>query len=216
LLQHVVQLVCLGRSETVKRSALRTYIGLGLELGFGLLPLVLFSWSWWSYIPNGPALTEELVLCASVGIANFALTAVALSLFWAVRDMRLNRIWAVLLFPAAAAVSVFVPTLLIHASRLFWPHIFTGDSGFGLGILPYCMACVYAGAVVVFAISLVFARWRSHPAPSEPAAGSRSGPDGFLRGSLFGSMAVIVCALLVWVVLSIRNSNKTYWLETAV
>ena len=182
----------------MKRNALRTYIGLSLEFGFGLLPLAL---SLQPYVgngprPGGPGETEWFVLWASCGIANFVLAAVGLALFWAVRDLRLHWAWAALLFLAAAMVSLFVPNLLMHVSQLFW-SIFTGDSAFTFLIAPLLMAMFAGPAVLVFAISLVFARWHSHVAPSEPSASSRGSPDWLVRGSLLGGAAVIVGALLV-------------------
>ena len=193
----------------MKRIALRTYIGLGLGLGFGLLPFVVFLLpSVEAGIPDGPALTETLVLCASLGIANFVLAAVGLALFWAVRDLRLHWAWAVLLFVlfvGVAIVSLFVPRLLMRASRLFWPYIFTGDGGFALGLAPYFMVPFAVATVIAFAISLVFARWHSHVAPSQPSASSRGSQAWLLRGSLLGVAAVIVCAILVLSFLGIRS-----------
>ena len=116
--------------------------------------------------PYGTHLREGFVTGASGSVAIFTLTAVGLALFWAVRDMCLHRAWAALLFLAAASVSLFVPSLLMHASRLFWPDNFHGDSGWILLMMPLCMTVFAVPAVIAFAISLVFARWHSRIALS--------------------------------------------------
>jgi len=176
----------------------RTCIGLGLELGFGLLPFACFFLSMFlePNPPYGTHLREGFVTGASGSVAIFTLTAVGLALFWAVRDMRLHRAWAALLFLAAASVSLFVPSLLMHASRLFWPDNFHGDSGWILLMMPLCMTVFAVPAVIAFAISLVFARWHSRVAPFPQSAGGRGSEVWLVRGSLLGGAAVIVSALL--------------------
>jgi hypothetical protein len=140
----------------------RTYQGLGLALGCGLLPFVYLFLEFLHHIPSGRILTEEIVTCASYSIAIFTLTVVGLAFLWAVRDLRLHWASAALLFLAAAIVSLFVPGLLMTASRVFWPYIFRGDSGFAVLFAPLGMALFAVPAVIAFAINLVFARRHSH------------------------------------------------------
>jgi hypothetical protein len=150
----------------MKRIAHRTYIGLALALGCGLLPFVYLFVGFLHSIPSGTILKEEIVTKASFSIPIFTLTAVGVALFWAVRDSRLYWAWAALLFLAAAIVSLFVPGPLMTASTVFWPSNFHGDSGFAVLLAPLGMALFAVPAVIAFAVSLIFACWHSHAAPA--------------------------------------------------
>lgn len=74
-----------------------------------------------------------------------------------------------MLFAVAAIVSLFVPGLLLTASRGFCRFIFSGDSGFAILLAPFGMALFAVPAVIVFAISLVFAHRHSKRTPSQPS-----------------------------------------------
>ena len=142
----------------MKRAVRRTCIGLGSGLGFGLLP--------WAYIlvgyvqMGGMYWSRDWYVCiASYGLANFILAVVGVSIFWAVRDSRLRRASAALLFLGVAVGSVFVPGALMIGSKPFLPYIFSGDGGWLIMLSPFGMALFAAVALVVFCISLVFVRW---------------------------------------------------------
>ncbi len=147
----------------------RAYKGFGLALGCGLLPFGNLFLGFLHHIPSAYILREQIVTCTSFSIAIFALTAVGVALLWAVRDARLRWAEAAVFFAVAAIVSLFVPGLLMTASRGFCRFIFSGDSGFAILLAPFGMALFAVPAVIVFAISLVFAHRHSKRTPSQPS-----------------------------------------------
>jgi hypothetical protein len=119
--------------------------------------------------PDWSSNKGEIVSDAAFGIANFFLAVVGILLFWAVRDPHVRRAWAALLFVGAAFVSLFLPLPLMN----FWPYLFTGDAAVGLHLAPFVMLTFAVPALVVFCVSLIFARWHRGVAASQP---SRLGP----------------------------------------
>jgi hypothetical protein len=189
----------------VTRTARRASLGLGLALACGLMPFVWLCLVLLHHTPPASMLTEQIVACASFSIAIFTLTAVGLAFFWAVRDSRLHWSSAALLFLAVAIVSLFVPCLLMTASRAFWPYNFRGDSGFAVSLAPFGMAMFAVPAVIAFAVSFIFARWRSHVEPSQPPAISGGSQFRLSGGGMLAIATVVACAFLIASFLAIRS-----------
>ena len=81
---------------------------------------------------SGQSLMEHMITSIGAGISVFVCAAGGYFLFNLVRQSRLRRFVAGVLFAIYVALCAFIPVLVICASRVWWPLVFRGSEFSGL------------------------------------------------------------------------------------
>jgi hypothetical protein len=202
------------------RTVFRLLLAVGLGLAYGLVPLALDVFvlgSSYTGLESWSGHGSTYVTCVAVGTALCLVCAIGVWLLFGVRDGRLTRLWAALLFLGASIGGVFLPLALMIAAKAHEPSLYVGDAGFELLVAPLLAGQFLIPPAIAFGVGLIFAGWRRQERPHpQPLSRLRRGeyPIPATAGRKWQVPAIVVLAVIliglpcVWVAVRKANEGK--------